>query len=411
MGSFIGKTSVVIISKRVGKSPEDITYPFVFEEAYRLALRGLKVHVVRSKFEGESLSYGIYFHGLRRKLDVRVLSGFLRNIAVYPPVSLFRSPKSIYRENLYALNVVRVVRENEVDLIHAHFAYPEGLVGLLAKRETGKPLIVTLHGYDILTEPSVGYGIRLNKKYDCLVRRVINNADAVLVASRAVFREAVSMVDDFSKVYLIPNAVDIKRFNPNIDGYDLKKKLGIDGCFVVFTLRSHEPKYGIEYLIRAAPLVLSRMKNVFFVIGGDGSLRKYHEELTVKLGVKDRVIFTGRIPQSELPYYYAMSDVIVVPSVQEAFGLVVTEAMACGKPVVGTRVGGIPDQIINGYNGFLVNPRSPSEIAEKIIWLIDNPEEAKRMGMNGRKLVEEKFDIEKRIKQIISLYEKILGSR
>ena len=111
---------------------------------------------------------------------------------------------------------------------------------------------------------------------------------------------------------------------------------------------------------------------------------------------------------SSICYYYAMSDIVVVPSLQEAFGLVVAEAMASGKPVIGSNVGGIPDQIIDGYNGFLVQPRKPKEIAEKILWLINNPEEARRMGMNGRRIVEEKFDINKRIDRLISLYHRIL---
>jgi glycosyltransferase involved in cell wall biosynthesis len=126
--------------------------------------------------------------------------------------------------------------------------------------------------------------------------------------------------------------------------------------------------------------------------------------------VKEKIIFTGIIPQNLVPYYYAMSDIVVVPSLQEAFGLVVTEAMACGKPVIGTRVGGIPDQIIDGYNGFLVRPRSPEEIAEKIIYLVDNPDEARHMGMNGRRIVEERFNIEKRVEKIIPIYEEVLSA-
>ncbi|MEM2487710.1 MAG: glycosyltransferase family 4 protein, partial [Thermoproteota archaeon] len=126
------------------------------------------------------------------------------------------------------------------------------------------------------------------------------------------------------------------------------------------------------------------------------------------LGVKEKVIFTGRISRNEVPYYYAMSDIVVVPSLQEAFGLVISEAMSSGKPVIGSKVGGIPDQIIHGYNGFLVQPRNPEEIAEKIVWLIENPEKAKQMGRNGRILAEEKFNIDRRIDRIIQLYKEVL---
>jgi len=231
----------------------------------------------------------------------------------------------------------------------------------------------------------------------------------VITASRATYSEAVRVVEDRENVYLIPNGVDLKRFNPNIEGACIRRKLGIGSEFVIFTVRNHKPVHGIAYLVMAASIVARRRKDVVFIIGGDGVLRSFHEQMAVKLGVSDRVIFTGRIPQEELPYYYAASDVVVVPSLQEAFGLVVSEGMAAGKPVVASRVGGILDQVVDGYNGFLVEPGKPEEIAERIIYLADNPDEARRMGLRGRRIAEEKFDIEKRVDRIISLYRSILS--
>ena len=404
------RLSVASISTSVGKTPEDITYSFVFDEAYRLAQKGVEVHVVRSKIERESVSYRIHFHGIERKYDIQALSLLARNITCYPPISLLRKPTTLYWENLYALNVSKVVEKNDVSLIHAHFAYPEGLIGLSAKRRTGKPLVVTVHGYDILVEPSVGYGIRLSLRFDNIVRKVLNEADAVITASWATFSESSRIVGKTGKVYLVPNGVDIERFKPRLDGSLMKRRWGIsDHVKVVFTLRAHEPNYGIEYLLRAASLL--KRDDVIFVIGGDGSLRPYHEQLAVDLGIKEKVIFVGKIPQIEVPYYYAMSDIVVVPSLQEAFGLVVSEGLAHGKPVIGTKVGGIPDQIVDGYNGFLVKPKDPKEIAEKILWLVEHPDAAKQMGENGRKIVVEKFDINKRIEKIISLYEKLSSAK
>ncbi|MEM2570008.1 MAG: glycosyltransferase [Candidatus Bathyarchaeia archaeon] len=403
--------AVVIVSSSVGKSPRDIIYSFVFDEIFRLAQRGLKVHVVRSKVEEDSILSGIYFHGIKRKFDPMILNTLLRNSREFRLLSWLRNPARIYWESLYALNISRVIKKNDVGLIHAHFAYPEGLAGLLAKRMTDKPLIVTVHGYDILTEESVKYGLRLNKNFDAIIKWVLNEADAVITSSNATFKEARKIISAHENIYLIPNGVDVQRFNPHLNGSYLKEKLKIGEDKVVFTLRHHELKYGIEFLIKAAPLVLRERNrnNVMFVVGGDGPLRNYHEKLAEKLNIKDKVIFTGRIPQDEVPYYYSMSDIVVVPSLQEAFGLVVSEAMACGKPVIGTNVGGIPDQIIDGYNGFLVKPRSPEDIAEKIIWLLENQEEAKVMGMRGRKIVEEKFNIERKMDRIIELYKSLLS--
>jgi len=109
-----------------------------------------------------------------------------------------------------------------------------------------------------------------------------------------------------------------------------------------------------------------------FIIGGDGRLRKYHISLTDKLGIRDYVFFPGRTP-AEAPLYYVASDIVVVPSLREAWGLLATEAMACGKPIIASKVGGLPGQVIDGYNGFLVPPGDSKAIADKILHLPENP--------------------------------------
>jgi L-malate glycosyltransferase len=406
----MSKVSIAIVSSLVGKTADSSVYSFVFDEASELSKRGLNVHVIRSKAEKVSISQGISFHGLKRRIDLQACGLAFRNFFAHFDLMFPRSPIMTYFENLYALNVSNVVKENRANLIHAHFAYPEGLVGLLAKEATGKPLVVTVHGYDIVAEPSIGYGARLNKKLDHIIREVLDEADAVIAASQVAFSEAQKMVSRPERIHLIPNGVDTNRFNQSLDGTAIRKKLGIKNQTVVFTLRSHEPKYGLEYLIRAASIVTSKTDNVVFVLGGEGSMRCHHQQLVTQLRLENKVLFTGKIPQSEVPSYYSMGDIVVVPSLQEAFGLVVSEAMACGKPVVGTNVGGIPDQLIDGFNGFIVPPKNAEEIAEKILWLVNNPEAAKRMGAHGRDVVERKFDIRQRISRIENLYREILNA-
>ncbi|MEM4488760.1 MAG: glycosyltransferase [Desulfurococcaceae archaeon] len=404
---------VLVVSARVGTSPEAIPYSFVFDEVVRLAKRGVEVHVVRldpEKSGGYCLSYGVHFHSIKPKMNLKVMDALIYSLMRNLPLGVFRNLSNMYLESYYAMHAAELLRA--LDLVHAHFAYPEGLVGYLAAVKVGKPLIITVHGYDILTEPSIGYGVRLSKRYDFLVRKVLNAADAVICNSRALYREVRRIMKSKDKVHLIFNGVDLERFNPNIDPLEARRRLGLPlDCFLVFTVRPHAPKYGIEYMIRAVPYVVSRREDVLFVVGGEGPQRRYHEELAKELGVADRIIFTGAIPQALLHLYYAACDVVIVPSLQEAWGLVVTEALASGKPVIGSSVGGIKDQIIDGFNGFLVPPRDSQAIAERILYFIDNPSEARRMGMNGRRLAEESFNIEKRICKIIQLYERVLSER
>jgi glycosyltransferase involved in cell wall biosynthesis len=307
--------------------------------------------------------------------------------------------------------VIGLIEKLDPDVIHAHFAYPEGWVAYLALRSLKRrlPFVVTLHGYDILTEPSIGYGLRLNIRYDVLVKEVLKGADAVIVASRAVYEEAKKIMKSPDRLHLIHNGVDLQKFNPSIDGSRIKKLYNVEDKNVVFTLRHHEPTYGIAYLILSAKIILERKKDVVFIIGDDGSLRSYHMKLARQLGISDCVLFPGRISREEVPMYYAASDVVVVPSLQEAWGLVATEAMACGRPVVATKVGGLPDQVIEGFNGF-VPPRDPKALADRMLYLLENPSEARKMGLNGRRLAEEKFDIEKRVDKIAELYRVLVES-
>jgi glycosyltransferase involved in cell wall biosynthesis len=279
---------------------------------------------------------------------------------------------------------------------------------LLAKKEIEKPLVVTLHGYDILVEESVGYGARLDRRADAIVRKVLSKADAVVTASHATYREAHKLGNLDARLHLIPEGVDTKRFRPDLDGDRIRERWGIEGKTVVFSLRKHEPKYGLEYVVRAAPSVVAEDNDVVFVMGGDGPLRPYLERLAETLGVRKRVIFTSWVPQEELPYYYAMSDLVVVPSVQEAFGLVVSEAMASGKPVIGTSVGGIPDQIVDGQDGLLVRPRDVGQLAASILELARDPQRRRLLGSNGRKEVESKFSIDRRVADMIKLYRSLV---
>jgi glycosyltransferase involved in cell wall biosynthesis len=401
------KLSVALISGLIPKNIFD-AYSFVFDEASRLAKRGLDIHAIRTFTEVENSCFDIHYHGINSSLGVSYFSFFVKHWGSFPRASFLLPPWRLLYLSKYAETVSSVIDKNNLEIIHAHFAYPEGFVGLLTKRETRRPLVVTVHGTDILIEPSIGYGVRLNKKYDSMVRSVLDGADCIIAASNATYDEALRISTNVKKVKLIPNGVDTDRFNISLDASDLRLHLGIRNQFVVFSLRTHEPKYGLEYLIRAAQIVANHRLNVIFVIAGDGFLRQYHEKLAEELGIRKNIIFAGKITSEEVPFYYALSDLVVVPSLQEAFGLVVSEAMACGKAVIGSNVGGICDQIIDGYNGFLVEPRNFKKIAEKILWAVTNSEELKEMGMAGRRIVEQKFNIERRIDAIIEIYKDLL---
>lgn len=388
-------------------SSNEAVLHFVFEEASKISLRGIEVHVARSSCRGNITVDGLYVHDVDKKVSLQSALFSLRNIRSFT-LSGFLHPLSTYYVSNFARHILKVAKQYNVDLIHAHFAFPEGFATMLACNVFKKPFVVTLHGYDIVVEKSIKYGVRLTKYGDEMVKRVLKNADKVLAASTYVYSLALKAGCPPEKLIYLPNGVDLIRFNPSIEGLNLRKRLNIASRPTVFTVRHHVPKNGIEYLIKAVPLVIREIPDAIFIIGGDGYLRRYHQALAEKLGVSRNIIFTGRIAQKELPLYYAACDLFVIPSVVEAFGLVALEAMACGKPVIGSNVGGIPDVIKDKENGFLVPPRDPKSLADKITLLLNDPKLAREMGLKGRKIAERNFDIEKRINRIIAIYQELL---
>jgi glycosyltransferase involved in cell wall biosynthesis len=403
----LDQISIALISGAIPKSLSTAYSSFVLDEVNQLVCRGIDVHAVRGFVEKGSTQFGIHYRGMDNFLKMKFILSIFSNRKLLYKTGCFVQPKMLVFLTNYAKSVSNEITNENLDLIHAHFAYPEGFVGLLAKKETRKPLVVTVHGVDVLVEPSIEYGARLDKNVNNRVKRVLQDADAVIVASNATF-EAVNEIIEKDRIKFIPNGVNLGKFNPSLDCTYLREKLGVGNWSVIFSLRSHERVYGLEYLIRAAEIVSKQRDDVLFILGGDGTLRQTHEKLVTELGLRKKIIFTGKIAREEVPYYYCLSKIVVVPSVQEAFGLAVSEAMACEKPVIGSNLGGIRDQIVDGQSGFLVEPKSPIKIAEKILWLLANPDESTRMGLNGRKIVEEKFNIEKRIDKVIKVYKKVL---
>ena len=402
----------MVVSASAPKTPSEIRFSFVYDEVTRLAKHGIEVHVVRNEVGSSGIFNGIYFYDLPTRIDLTVLTQ-LSQLAKYPLPSLIRGPRgllSLYGELLYANQVRKILQNTKPDILHAHFAYAEGWAAYLAKTSSSHkpPLVVTLHGYDIQTEPTCNYGIRLYRQYDALVKKVLNNADAIIAPSTAMYREAQKIVKNSDKVHLIYNGVDTNRFHPSLDGKKIRDQYDLHDKFIIFTARNHRCVYGLEYLIRSAPIVLKKRSDVVYIIGGDGPLRPHLTNLAKTLGVEKHIIFTGYISRDQIPHYYVASDVVVVPSLLEGMSLTIAEAMATGKPVIATKVGGNVDQIIDEYNGFLVPPRDPEAIARKILELLENPEKAKEMGKKARQLAEEKFDIEIRVKKIVTLYKELL---
>jgi glycosyltransferase involved in cell wall biosynthesis len=403
--------NVQVVSSVFPISEDEFASSFILREVIALEKAGVQSYITTSRYGEDVNLNGIYVHRIQRgKFDVvsyiSRLLGMSERLIFPKPILLW--PLCSYCIAKYRDKIIKEARMHNVDLIHAHFAYPDGYAAVLAKNALKKPLVISLRGNDILTEPSIKYGVRLKRHLENRVREAVVFADRIMVASRAEYFEAIGLGVDPKKLVLVPNGVDVNMFNPNIDGEIVRKKFGIEDNLVVLFVGSFLPVKGVRYLLESVPLVQSTIPNATFLLVGEGYQRQFLENLCKSLGISKNVIFVGRVRHSETPLFYAACDVLVSPSLSEGFSNVVIEAMACGKPVIGTSVGGTLDQIKDGVNGYLVQPKNPRELAEKVIQLLSSPKKRKIMGQEGRKLTENEFNMDLRVKRTVDVYKSVL---
>ena len=192
-----------------------------------------------------------------------------------------------------------------------------------------------------------------------------------------------------SKIQVIHNGVDTNKFQPATDKRKIKQELGFnpDDLAIVSVGRLYARK-GLFTLIESMPTVVKRFKNAKFIISGKGQSDEMHKLIAYaeKIGVKDNIIFTGYYPDKKLPKLYQAADVFAFTTFYEHHPFAVLEALSTGLPVVTTSVGGIPETIESGKNGFLVEPFKPKQFADRILYLLEHPAKAKEMGALREKL-------------------------
>jgi len=284
----------------------------------------------------------------------------------------------------------KIIREQKIDVIHSHWIIPNGLVGGICKKIFGIPHVTTVHGSDINI-------IKKSKILRRICSFILHNSDRI-TANSSYTKKVILSIDDRAKnkVEVVPMGVDINRFKSN-DSMNLKEFFGVE--YLILTVGRLIDWKGTKYLIIAMKEIIKKFPNSKLIIGGNGPEKGKLEKLTEELNLERNVVFTGYIKNVDLSKYYSSVDVFILPSINlnrltEALGVVLLEAMACGTPVIGSNVGGIPDIIKDGYNGFLVPEKSLEDLAGKIIQLLSNKELAEKFGANGLETVRERFSWE-----------------
>jgi phosphatidylinositol alpha-1,6-mannosyltransferase len=228
------------------------------------------------------------------------------------------------------------------------------------------------------------------------IRAVLRDADLILTDSDYTRRSVERLGADASRVIRVRPGTDPNRFSPGVDRGRWAARLQLEDqpvLLTVATISRHQRYKGQDMVIRALPEVLRRVPDLLYVIAGGGNDVRYLEELAERVGVRNRVRLVGRVAEEELPGLYACASAFALCSreqhcargtLAEGFGIVLLEAGASGKPVIGGLSGGIPDAVRDGVTGLLVDPTSPAAIAAAIVRVLTEPGLAARLGGGGR---------------------------
>lgn len=302
------------------------------------------------------------------------------------------------------LSLYRIVKNNKIDIVHINFASLTN-PSLLGIYLTSSRVVYTDHSScHPLHRNFVKHQLSRVLKYfiSCRVTRYIGVS--TFVTTR------LHKIDGLptNKLSTIYNGVNTERFSPR-DQLEIRRELGfpLNSCLLC-SVAMLIPEKGIQYLIQAVALLVDKycMEDLLLLIVGEGDLRSELERLTRTLSVTANVAFLGR--RNDVHLIIAASDIVVVPSVwEEAFGLIIAEAMASAKPVVASNVGGIPELVDDGVTGKIVSPYDCEALAEAIWKLMSNQAIREGMSMAGREKAKQKFNLARQVAELADVYEVI----
>lgn len=277
----------------------------------------------------------------------------------------FTLPLKILRKRncyLATKSCIRALATNAItfDLIHAHFM-ENGFIGANLKRLYNKPLVVTAHGGDVYDLPF------RDTWYRTLTEYVLSEADQVITVSQFNAKKLLSLGASPNKLHIIPNGYDAKLFQP-LSSRLVRQKLELPlNKKILLSVGNLVDVKGHTYLIDAMNIVLKKRNDVILMIIGSGPLKEQLQKKITRLCLNGKILLVGRKTHEEIPMWMNASNLFVLPSINEGFPTVIPEAMACGKPVIGTKVGGIPEAITHDGLGMLVNPKDPEALASAIL--------------------------------------------
>jgi L-malate glycosyltransferase len=350
-----------------------------------LARKGHQIHFITYR-QPVRLS----FHHFQENIYFHEVSGADYPLFEYPPY-----------DTALASKMVDVVKYENLDLLHVHYAIPHAMVAYIAKKillTEGRyvPIITTLHGTDITLVGS-------NRTFAPVVEFSINKSDGVTAVSHSLKAETLSLFKIKKDIRVIHNFIDFTRFKKSNKDH-FKKIIAPDGERILVHTSNFRKVKRVEDVIYIFQKVFAKIPSKLLLIG-DGPERQYMEELCRQIGLCDEIRFLGK--QEAVEELLAIADLFIMPSGNESFGLAALEAMACEVPVLSTNVGGLPEMNIHGETGFMSEVGNIEEMAAYAIQLLSDEEMLQRFRKNALAQAQ-RFDIHNILPQYEAYYEEVL---
>jgi len=305
-------------------------------------------------------------------------------------------------------SLIRYARSRHIDVVHCECTAYAGTLGLGLGRIARIPVLLHVHH---VVGRHAGGTVPYPFPRRQLSRLIVQEADEVVAVSRFIAKQVGEVASPPPAIAVVPNGVSLERFHPEIEGAGLRQEYGVedDDVLVLQLGRIIESKRQDDFIAAFAEARETTPALRGLVVGWEDpcqpGFRSKLSRMCADHGLEDRFIIADARP--EAPELMAAADIVVAPSLDEAGGLVVAEAMAAGKPVIGARSGGIAEIIMDGVTGFLVSPRRPAAIAQKLVLLGGDAELRRSMGASARRHAEDVLDEARVARKFEPLYERL----
>ncbi|MDE1834789.1 MAG: glycosyltransferase [Candidatus Micrarchaeota archaeon] len=380
-----------------------------YTDTYLPSMDGVVTSILNFKEELERRGHKVYIFAAGDKESKKKYSK--KDVFIYQGVEFTPYPQ--YNVALFPYNSIFKLNDLDVDLIHVQTPMVMGIAGLMAGKVLRRPVVSSFHTI-VTNKPIVDAYYPKNKHLKLLAKKSMsrylkffyNRCNAVIAPTQTIGKMLSSY--KITDVKVVPNSIDIKTLNPKADGSAVRKLAGFNSSNrVILYLGRLSREKKIEVLLKAASMLMKKDSSIRLLVGGSGPAEQHYKSIASSLGIMDNTTFLGFVDQKVLAQVYAAADVVCLPSTFETQGIVLIEAMAVGKPVVGADYLAIKEMIHNGKNGEKFKPGDYTSCAKKIEKVLNNPAHYRSNAVRTAK----EFSRERVTDRLLDVYNLVLSNR